>query len=56
MAKKRYRNLSQLVVAGAEPGKEFEFDYDRPGYDAKSLIDTGIIRPVESKPKPKAKE
>lgn len=55
MAKKRYRNLSELVVAGAEPGKEFEFDYDQPGYDEKSLINAGIIRPVESEPA-KAKE
>lgn len=53
MAKKRYRNLSELVVADAQPGEEFEFDYDLPGYDEKSLLDAGIIRVVESKPKAK---
>ncbi len=47
MAKKRYKNLSDLVVAGAQPGEEFEFDYDQPGYDVKALIDAGIIKPLD---------
>lgn len=51
MAKKRYVNLSQLVVADAQPGEEFEFDYDQPGYDGKALIDAGIIREVKEKEK-----
>ena len=53
MAKKRYKNISQLVVADAKPGEVFEFDYDQPGYDGKALLDAGIIKLVS---KPEAKE
>lgn len=53
MAKKRYKNLSDLVVADAQPGEEFEFDYEQPGYDEKALLDARIIQVVS---KPKAKE
>lgn len=60
MAKKRYRSLvepsgdprGEILVAGAAPGEEFEFDYDQPGYDEKALLDAGIIELVT---KPKAK-
>ena len=61
MAKKRYRSLveatgdprGEILVAGAAPGEEFEFDYDQPGYSEKHLIDSGIIEVVD---KSKAKE
>lgn len=55
MAKKRYKNMSpDLVVAGAQPGEVFEFDYDQPGYDGKALLDAGLIKLV-SKPEEKEK-
>lgn len=55
MAKKRYRSLvektgdprGEILVAGAGPGEEFEFDFDQPGYDEKALVDSGIIELVD---------
>ena len=47
MAAKKYRNLSELVVAGSQPGEEFEFDYDQPGFNAQLLIDNGLIEALD---------
>lgn len=65
MAVKRYRNLAPFDeqaehqvrigvdetagLVGGGPGEEFEFDFDRPGYDEQSLIDGGLIEVVKGK-------
>lgn len=56
MAKKRYRVIGDSVVAGHEPGEEFEFDFDE-GFNEAALLEGGHIEVVGGKAKPKeAKE
>lgn len=44
MAKDRYRNSSGSIVAGANPGEEFEFP--EGDYNIEALIQGGIIEAV----------
>lgn len=54
MARKWYRSLvertgdprGEVRVGGADPGEVFSFDYDRPGYDVRALLEGGVIEEV----------
>jgi hypothetical protein len=54
MAAKWYRSLveptgdprGEILIGGAHPGEVFQFDYDRPGYNAEVLLETGGIEEI----------
>lgn len=54
MAHKWYRSLvepsgdprGEILVGGAYPGEVFSFDYDRPGFHVKPLLEGGVIEEV----------
>ena len=47
MAKERYRNISGSVIAGAEPGDEFEFP--EGDYNIAALLAGGHIESLSAK-------
>lgn len=58
MAAKWYRSLiepsgdpnGEILVGGAMPGEVFRFDYDRPGFHEKPLIEHGVIEALDKEP------
>lgn len=54
MAAKWYRNLSEptgdprgeIKIGGSMPGEVFSYDYDRPGFDDKVLLEGGAIEEI----------
>jgi len=58
MAAKWYRSLiersgdenGEILVGGAYPGEVFLYDYDRPGFDDKVLIENGVIEELKGDP------